>query len=100
MPYLLGSRRQGDQAGRTLFKYDPKPASGGNRRRLLVQPNRNNEGFLFTNWAGGREYLVERREEYNCDSLSPSIPVGKWQPSLGMPGKGVAIYGLRNHQGP
>jgi len=49
LPYLSGSRRQGDQAGRTLFEYDSKPAFGGNRRRLLLQPNRNNEGFLFTN---------------------------------------------------
>ena len=33
-----GSRRRGDQASRTLFEYEPKPAFGGNRRLLLVQP--------------------------------------------------------------
>ena len=27
LPYLSGSRRQGDQAGRTLFEYDPNPRS-------------------------------------------------------------------------
>ena len=98
MPYLSGSRRQGDQAGRTLFEYDPKPTFGGNRRQLLAQPNRNNESFLFTNWAGGKEYSAERLEEYSCVSQSPSIPVGKCQPSSGMPGKGVAIYGHRNRE--
>ena len=99
MPYLLSSRRQGDQAGRTLFKYDPKPAFGGSRRRLLVQPNRNKESFLFTNWAGGKEYSAERPDEYSCDSKSPSIPIGKYQPSSGMLGEGVAIYGHRNREG-
>ena len=38
LPYLSGSRRRGDQASRTLFEYEPKPAFGGNRRLLLVQP--------------------------------------------------------------
>ena len=98
LPYRSGSRRQGDQAGRTLFEYDPKPTFGGNRRQLLAQPNRNNESFLFTNWAGGKEYSAERLEEYSCDSQIPSIPVGKCQPSSGMPGKGVAIYGHRNRE--
>jgi hypothetical protein len=99
LPYLSGNRRQGDQAGRTLFEYDPKPAFGGNRRRLLVQPNRNNESFLFTNCVGGKEDSAERPEEYSCDSQSPSIPVGKYLPSSGMPGEGVAIYGHRNGKG-
>ena len=89
--YLSGSRRQGDQAGRKLFEYDPKPAFEGNRRRLLVQPNRNNESFLFTNWAGGKEYSAECPEEYRCDSQSPPIRVGKCQLSSGMPGEAVAI---------
>ncbi len=64
-----------------------------------MQPNRNNESFLFTNWAGEKEYSAERPEEYSCDSQSPSIPVGKCQLSSGMPGKGVAIYGHRNREG-
>ena len=99
LSYLLGSRRQADQGGRKLFEYDPKPAFGGNRRRLPVQPNRNNESFLFTNWAGEKEYSADRPEEYSCDSQSPSIPVGKYQLSLGMPGEGAAIYGHRNREG-
>ena len=99
LPYLSGSRRQVDQVGCTLFEYGPKPAFGGNRRRLLGQPNRNNESFLFTNWAGEKEYSAERPEEYSCDSQSPSIPVGKYQLSLGMPGEGAAIYGHRNREG-
>ena len=82
-----------------MFEFYPKPAFGGNRRRLLVQPNRNNESFLFTNWAGEKEYSAERPEEYSCDSQSPSIPVGKYQLSLGMPGEGAAIYGHRNREG-
>ena len=64
-----------------------------------MQPNRNNESFLFTNWAGEKEYSAERPEEYSCDSQSPSIPVGKCQLSSDMPGKGVAIYGHRNREG-
>ena len=80
MPYLSGSLRLGDQAGRTLFEYDPKPAFGGNHRRLLAQPNRKNESFLFTNWAGRKEYSAERPEEYSCNSQSPSIPVGNASP--------------------
>ena len=64
-----------------------------------MQPNRNNESFLFTNWAGGKEYSAERPKEYSRDSQSPSIPVGKCQPSSGMPGEGVAIYGHRNREG-
>ena len=99
LSYLSGSRRQADQGGRKLFEYDPKPAFGGNRRRLPVQPNRNNESFLFTNWAGEKEYSADRPEEYSCDSQSPSIPVGKYQLSLGMPGEGAAIYGHRNREG-
>ena len=95
LPYLSGSRRQADQAGRTLFEYDPKPAFGGNRRRLPVQPSRNNESFLFTNWAGEKEYSAGRPEEYSCDSQSPSIPLGKCQLSLGMPAEDVATYGHR-----
>ncbi|MEK9553805.1 MAG: hypothetical protein VW446_11130, partial [Alphaproteobacteria bacterium] len=86
-------------AGRTMFEYDPRPAFGGNRRRLLVQPNRYNESFLFTNWAGGKEYSAERPEEYSCDAQSLSIPVRKCQPSSGMPGEGVAIYGHMNREG-
>ena len=99
MSYLSDSRRQRDQAGRTLFEYDPKPAFGDNRRRLLGQPNRNNESFPFTNWAGGKEYSAERPKEYSCDSQIPSIPVGKCQPSSGMLGEGFAIYGHRNREG-
>ena len=99
VPYLSGSRRRGDHAGRTMFEYDPQPAFGGDRLRLLVQPNRNNESFLFTNWAGGKEYSAQSPEEYSCDSQSPSIPFGKCQPSSGMPGEGVAIYGHRNREG-
>ena len=99
MPYLSVSRRQGDQAGRTLFEYNPPPAFGCNRRRLLVQPNCNNEIFLFTNWADGKEYSTEGPEEYSCDSQSRSIPVGKCQASSGMPGESVAIYGHRNRKG-
>ena len=98
LPYLSGSRRQGDQVGCTLFEYGPKPAFVDNRRRLLGQPNRNNESFLFTNWAGGKEYLAERPEEYSCDSQIASVPVGKCQPSSGMLGEGVAIYGHRNRE--
>jgi hypothetical protein len=64
-----------------------------------VQLNRNNESFLFTNCAGGKEYSAERPEEYSCDSQSPYIPVGKCQPSSGMPGEGVAIFGHRNREG-
>ncbi|MEL0023628.1 MAG: hypothetical protein VW934_05190 [Alphaproteobacteria bacterium] len=45
--------------------------------RLLVQPNRYNESFLFTNWTGGKEYSAERPEEYSCDAQSLSIPVRK-----------------------
>jgi len=99
LPYLSDSRRQGDQPCHTLFEYDIKPAFGGNRRRLLVQPNRNNESFLFTNWTGEKEYSAQGPEEYSCDSQSPSIPVGKCQPSSGKPGEGVAIYGHSNREG-
>ena len=86
-------------AGRTLFEYDTRPNYGGNRRRLLVQPNRINQSFLFTNWAGGKEYSAEDPEEYSCDSQSQNIPVGKCQPSSGMPGEGVAIYGHKDREG-
>ena len=88
-----------DFAGRTLFEYDTRPNYGGNRRRLLVQPNRINQSFLFTNWAGGKEYSAEDPEEYSCDSQSQNIPVGKCQPSSGMPGEGVAIYGHKDREG-
>ena len=76
-----------------------RPNYGGNRRRLLVQPNRINQSFLFTNWAGGKEYSAEDPEEYSCDSQSQDIPVGKCQPSSGMPGEGVAIYGHKDREG-
>ena len=38
-------------------------------------------------------------KEYSCDSQSQNIPVGKCQPSSGMPGEGVAIYGHKDREG-
>ena len=99
VPFKASNRERLDYAGRTLFEYDPKPLSLGNRLRLLVQPNRNNQLFLFTNWAGGKEPSAEDPSQYSCDSQSQAIPHDKCQPSSGMPGQGVAIYGHKNREG-
>lgn len=99
LPYLATNKERGDVAGRRFFEFDPKPNFGGNRRRLLVQPTRNNQSFLFTNWAGGKEYSAEDPEDYYCDTDDPNVPASWCQPASAMPGDGVAIYGHKNRAG-
>ena len=99
LPYLAGSKERGDAAGREFFEFDPKPNFDGNRRRLLVQPTNNSQSFLFTNWAGGKEYSAEDPRDYRCDTGDPNIPASWCQPASAMPGDGVAIYGHKNRDG-
>ncbi|MEC8128218.1 MAG: hypothetical protein VX082_07685, partial [Pseudomonadota bacterium] len=99
LPFLTGTGQVGDFAGRTLFEYDPLPHFGGNRKRSLVQPRRNNESFWFTNWAAGKEYWPENPTEYSCDSTGSNAPAGGCQPATSRAGDGVAIYGHKNRNG-
>ena len=98
-PHLHSNNERGDMAGRRFFEFDPKPDFGGNRRRVLVQPTRNDQSFLFTNWAGGKEYSAEDPEDYYCDTGDPNIPANWCQPASATPGDGVAIYGHKNREG-
>ena len=54
---------------------------------------------MVTEFSGANILSAERPEEYSYDAQSPSIPVRKCQPSSGMPGEGVAIYGQMNREG-
>ena len=54
---------------------------------------------MVTEFSGANSLSAERPEEYSCDAQSLSIPVRKCQPSSGMPGEGIAIYGHINREG-
>lgn len=88
VPYRISDGQRMDLQGRTLFEYDPRPNFDGNRPRLIVQPTRDNQPFLPTNWAGGKE-SPRVTTEYSCDFQEPNTPYGKCQPSSGTPGEGV-----------
>ena len=99
LPYVRSTDptviQRGDYAGRTLFEYDPLPHFGGNRKRSLVQPRRNNESFWFTNWAAGKE----SPSGYECDPASNNAPPGGCQPATARFHDGVAIYGHQSRNG-